>query len=73
MVAAGLTDLCLALPGTIMQTGNYHFNASSIGGAAVYGGGHLNLTRGGKQQTDVKRRKNTTETKQRRSLGEGEQ
>lgn len=45
MVAAGQTDLCLALPGTIMQTGNYHFNASSIGGAVDYTGGHLKLTR----------------------------
>lgn len=36
-------------------------------------GGHLNLTRGGKQQTEEKRRKNTTETKQRRRLGEDEQ
>lgn len=39
MLAAGHTDLCLALPGTIMQTGNYHFNASSIGAAVVYRGG----------------------------------
>lgn len=45
MVAAGQTNLCLALPGTIMQTGNYHFNASSIAGAVVYRGGHRKLTR----------------------------
>lgn len=45
MVAAALTNLCLALPGTIMQTGNYHFNASSIAGAVVYRGGHRKLTR----------------------------
>lgn len=30
VVSAGQTDLCLALPGTIKQTGNYHFKASSI-------------------------------------------
>lgn len=45
VVAAGLTNLCLALPGTIMHTGNYHFNARSIGGAAVCRGGHRTLTR----------------------------
>lgn len=46
------TCACLgspSYPGTIMQTGNYHFNASgssSIAGAAVvYGGGHRKLTR----------------------------
>lgn len=33
--AAGPTDLRLVLPGTIMQTGNYHFNPSSSGGAVV--------------------------------------
>lgn len=74
VVSAGQTNLCLALPGTIMQTGNYHFNAKSIWGTVVCrGGGHQKLRRGGKQPAVDKRRKITTQTKQRRSVGEDQQ
>lgn len=62
MVAAGQTDLCLALPGTIMQTGNYHFNASSIGGAVDYTGGHLKLTRA--ENSQPRRKEGKTRRKQ---------
>lgn len=50
VVSDGRTEpnRCRALPGTILQTGNYHFNAGSICGPVVCGGGTPNTETGRK-------------------------